>query len=102
MNYFELQQEINELQSQLDMIQQQQQDAEQENTADMQSLLESHSPKQLVKRLKQQLRESGPDLEFKEQLQDLVEELEQQLEQLPPKACLLVFSAGVIFGRVLR
>lgn len=104
MKYVDLQNEIHELQAQLDSITQQEQECvqAQDNASSIEGILESQSPKELIKKLKKQLRKSGEGLEINEQLQDLVFELEEQLDQLPPKACLLVFSAGVVFGRVLN
>ncbi|GAL33276.1 hypothetical protein JCM19240_1972 [Vibrio maritimus] len=106
MSNHELQQQIDELQAQLNSMEEQdelQQNESELNEEDkLEALISSATPNQLIERLKVLFGQGGEEGELQEKCNELIAELEIQLEQLPPKACLLIFSAGIVFGRVLR
>jgi hypothetical protein len=45
---------------------------------------------------------SPPEFDIKNHLEDLVELLENEVKDLPVAACLAIFVAGVLVGRITR
>ena len=45
---------------------------------------------------------SPPEFDIKNHLEDLVELLENEVKELPVAACLAIFVAGVLVGRITR
>jgi hypothetical protein len=45
---------------------------------------------------------SPPEFDIKTHLEDLVELLENEVKELPVAACLAIFVAGVLVGRITR
>ncbi|RKF13695.1 hypothetical protein DBZ36_18155 [Alginatibacterium sediminis] len=58
---------------------------------------------ELMQQIRSQVEESlSFDDNSKQQLAEILKEVEQQFEQLPKKACLAVFTAGILLGKFLR
>lgn len=107
MNKHQLVSEIQTLNDQLAVIEKQEeqdkQDKQDEIQPELDNVKDEGMQNDIVSEIYAQI-EHGLQLndETKSQLKKLVKEVELQFEKLPKTACMSIFTAGIILGKVLK